>query len=139
MITHTRISRRDFFKLNGLIGGAAAAALLPTMAPTIAQAARKPTSPSATAQTAPPIQDLDWRTLPVRYGTPTDLARTLQGQIWSVDRDGVIHQFDEQLGVWRADASEADFPSGSQLVLARWGRPSGPNQMLMVLHREALS
>lgn len=128
MTSKTKISRRDFLKLNGIISSMAAVSLA---CPAIAVAKTLPIHESAQ------FDDLTYVTPSIRFGTPTDIAATWSGSAWSVDNQGVIRMYDRKQGVWLADADaadlDADFPPRNQLVLARWGRPSGMNQMLMVL------
>jgi anaerobic selenocysteine-containing dehydrogenase len=124
-----RISRRNFLKLNAIIGSA--------LAVTVALPAAAVVAASAASSTAPGVEDILTHTPTVRFGTPTDVAVTWAGDAWSVDAEGIMRRFDRAHHTWLRDGDgtddEADFPVGSQLVLARWGRPSGPNQMLMVL------
>jgi hypothetical protein len=129
MFQNTRISRRNFLKLNAMLSSAVAVSIA---LPAVAVAKSIPTAASA----APEALDLAHPTA-IRFGTPTDVAATWHGVAWSVDASGVIRKYDPAQRVWVSDADEADlegdFPLNSELVLARWGRPSGPNQMLMVL------
>lgn len=127
MFDQHRFSRRNFLKLNAIVGSALAVTVaLPAAA---AVAAGTASAPEAT------VEDLMSHAPGLRFGTPTDVAAAWPGQAWSVDAAGAIRRFDRVRRTWLPDAAsdEADFPAGSQLVLARWGRPAGPNQMLMVL------
>jgi hypothetical protein len=124
-----RLSRRNFLKLNAIVGSALAVAVaVPDAA---AVAAGSASSSSAEAG----VNDLLSQAPALRFGTPTDVAATWPGVAWSVDAEGTIRRFDRARRAWLPDGAddEGDFPPGSQLVLARWGRPAGPNQMLMVL------
>ncbi len=129
MFQNTRISRRNFLKLNAVLSSALAVSVaLP--AATMAKMVPVPIPDPAPADDA----NIDFTQQPaIRFGTPTDVAATWPNDVWSVDANGVIRKFDRAQHIWLPDADEIDFPIGSQLVLARWGRPSGPNQMLMVL------
>lgn len=135
MFQNTRLSRRNFLKLNAVLSSAAAVSVV---LPAVAAAKSIPvTAPVATDHTDS-LEHIElMHPTTVRYGTPTDVAATWPGEAWSVDAAGVIRKYDHQQRLWVQDADEADldgdFPVGSQLVLARWGRPAGPNQMLMVL------
>lgn len=123
-----RISRRSFLKINAVLASAAAISIaLP------AAALAKSLPATGQSPTAEPIELDIALPVAVRFGTPTDVAATWAGQAWSVDVEGVIRKFDRSRGYWVTDGDESDFPLNSQMVLARWGRPAGPNQMLMVL------
>lgn len=129
MFEQTRITRRNFLKLNAALSGALAlTAALPALAATNLN------TPITSATAAKDGIDLPQPSV-IRFGTPTDVAATWSGAAWSVDAEGVIHRFDRTSQIWLPDEAdeEADFPAGSRFVLTRWGRPSGPNQMLMVL------
>jgi hypothetical protein len=122
-----RLSRRNFLKLNAIVGS--------TLAVAVALPAAAVPAASAANQTALQIDDLLAHKPAICFGTPTDVAATWPGQAWSVDAEGAIRIFDRAHHVWQPETSDdmTDFPTGSQLALARWGRPAGPNQMLLVL------
>jgi len=153
----TRISRRTFLKLSAALGGAlAVSGALPALAaaepslraarasalPSVAASGTIGTLPSTTAGDAgSSAHDLPHPTA-IRFGTPTDVAATWFGEAWSVDANGAIHRFDHTTQAWLPDEAdaEANFPLNSRFVVARWGRPTGASQMLMVLsgdHRKA--
>ena len=119
----TTISRRGFLKLSASTTGALA---LPWALPSLLTA-----TPALAHDTS---TDLPQTTV-IRFGTPTDVAATWAGTTWAVDAEGTICRYDRAERVWVPDDADegAEFPAGSHYVLARWGRPSGGSQMLMVL------
>jgi hypothetical protein len=127
-IQHKRLTRRTFFKLNTLIGGAlAVSVLLPGAAVAQALPQDEPPAPSIAS-----VEEIELTPVSL-YGTPTDLAASWRGKAWALDAKGVVRTYDRARKTWRTDESAEDFPAGSTLAIARWGRPTGPNRMLMVL------
>ena len=111
------LSRRQALKAGALTG----AALL--VAP----------ADAAMAQAAAPATAKVTR-LPVLYGTPTDLARLSSLQAFAQDSDGTVVSYDKTARAWTPTKEKArkKVRSYGTVYLARWGRPSGGNQLIMV-------
>ena len=111
------LSRRQALKAGALTG----AALL--VAPTGAGVAAAVAPVAATAAA-----------LPVLYGTPTDLARLSPLQAFAQDSDGTVVGYDKAARAWIPikEKAWAKVRSYGTVHLARWGRPSGGNQLVMV-------
>ena len=135
MKIRTTLSRRDFIKLNVLIGGSL---ILSVPMPSIAATATN--TPQNTAETALSITRL--RPL---YGTPTDIAISRQADVWAIIDAEHVLWFNRSQLIWEIDETVVSsafvagenpalsFPRGSCLSLARWGRPNSSNQQLLVL------
>lgn len=85
-------------------------------------------------QTATPILLHD---LPLMYGTPTDLARTRAAEaetVWTLDSEGVVRSYVRGGDYWTIAAHQdwATVLTFGTVRLARWGRPSGPNHLVLV-------
>lgn len=122
------LSRRQVLRAAALTAGAAVAA---TSATVIAG----PAVAAAGSAAAPGDEAQLLTTLPVRYGTPTDIARTTDSFVWTLDRDGVVQRFDRDVDAW-VRAGTQDWPTVlafGEVQLARWGRPGGPNEVVLVL------
>jgi hypothetical protein len=143
MKSQVKIKRRDFFKLNVLIGGALVySAASPKVAAAVA---------STDSERSLPIPDPHMKWSPITrpftmYGTPTDIALSQQADVWAIVSAERALRFNRAQGLWDIDEVVAgtspeplagdvsmSFPHGSRLVLARWGRPNSSKQLLLVM------
>ena len=119
------LTRRQALRAAAITAGVA------VMAPTVVATADAGT---VAGSTAAPIR---LRDLPLMYGTPTDLARTAAAEsetVWTFDSEGVVLSYDRDGDFWSVDAHQdwATVLTFGTVRLARWGRPSGANQMVLV-------
>jgi hypothetical protein len=137
------MTRRDFFRLSVLIGGAV---VLSAASPKVAAAVASPDS-----ERLLPIPNPHTKFFPVTrpitlYGTPTDIALSRQADVWAIVSAERALWFNRAQGLWDIDEEVAgtsgealagalamSFPHGSRLYLARWGRPNSSNQLLLVI------
>ncbi len=124
------VSRRTFLSLAAAAGGGLAVAVA-IGGPAAAAAAAVPTG---SAVRSAPVPDLAVAALPVVFGTPTDVARIRAGWWWSRDTDGTVVAFDRGSGRWRATQQQdwAAVVAAGSAILARWGRPSGRRELMLV-------
>lgn len=124
------LTRRQVLRAAALAGTAGAvAAPVPALAPDLA--------PAAGARTGAAPEPRPLIDLPVHFGTPTDLAANARDEVWALDHDGVVLRFQRDLEFWtpvHVDWTEV-LTYGSP-VLARWGRPSGANWMVLLIGTE---
>lgn len=128
------LTRRQVLRAASLAGTAGAvAALVPALAPDLAPAAGARTAaPDAAAPEPRPLSDL-----PVAFGTPTDLAANARDGVWALDHDGVVLRFQRDLEFWTpVQVDWAEVLTYGSPVLARWGRPSGANWMVLLIGTE---
>ncbi|GAA2008979.1 hypothetical protein J2S58_002085 [Nakamurella flavida] len=127
---HLRIGRRQFLSWGaGVTAALAVAVVLPTDT-------RAAVGFSAAGLSTPTEVTIDLNRLDVLFGTPSDVARAAEGQVWALDTDGVMMAYDRSRRTWRADRL-CSFPPGSKAHAARWGHPGGSRQMLMVIFHDA--
>lgn len=124
------VSRRTFLSLTAAAGGGLAVAVA-IGGPASATAAPVPTG---SAVRSAPVPELAVAALPVVFGTPTDVARIRAGWWWSRDTDGTVVAFDRGSGRWRATQQQdwAAVVAAGSAILARWGRPSGRRELMLV-------
>jgi hypothetical protein len=124
---NTPLNRRDFLKLNAMIGASAMLAYLPLGSAEAAAA-------NATSGMTLDLDGADMATVRLLFGTPTDIARVMSGTWWTMDDAGQVYQYDRVDRVWEKIVVQDDawFPHDSVLYVTRWRHPHSSSRALLI-------
>lgn len=121
-----QLSRRGFLRVGAATTGVlVAAVVMPALLTQLAE-------PKPAQQARAGVDVSNPRVL---FGTPTDLAIAFRGPVWAMGHDNVMRRFERARRLWAIDHICA-FPDGATAHHARWARPAGYHQMLLVMADE---